>query len=71
MSRLIKPSDITKQFLKKATQFHGIFHGLKITNLNSVEKRFVTDFDCDNPSIIFKSELLFFFSYQSMLSVHR
>ena len=27
-----KPSDITKEFRKKAIQFHRTFHGLKITN---------------------------------------
>ena len=36
MSRLIrwhnKPGDITKEFWKKAIQFQGTFHGLKITN---------------------------------------
>ena len=36
VSRLIrwynKPGDITKEFWYKAIQFHGTFHGLKITN---------------------------------------
>ena len=32
VSHLIKPGDITKEFQEKAIQFHGIFHGLKITN---------------------------------------
>ena len=36
VSRLIrwynKPGDITKEFWGKAIQFHGTFHGLKITN---------------------------------------
>ena len=36
VSRLIrwynKPGDITKGFWEKAIQFHGTFHGLKITN---------------------------------------
>ena len=36
VSRLIKwynkPGDITKEFWEKAIQFHGTFHGLKITN---------------------------------------
>ena len=36
MSRLIrwynKPGDITKEFWEKPIQFHGTFHGLKITN---------------------------------------
>ena len=36
LSRLIgwynKPGDITKEFWEKAIQFHGTFHGLKITN---------------------------------------
>ena len=27
-----KPGDITKEFWEKALQFHGTFHGLKITN---------------------------------------
>ena len=27
-----KPGDITKEFWEKANQFHGTFHGLKITN---------------------------------------
>ena len=27
-----KPGDITKEFWEKAIHFHGIFHGLKITN---------------------------------------
>ena len=35
-SRLIrwynKPGDTTKEFWEKAIQFHGTFHGLKITN---------------------------------------
>ena len=33
ISPLIKPRDITKEFQQKAVQFHGTFHGLKITNL--------------------------------------
>ena len=36
VSRLIrwynKPDDTTKEFWEKAIQFHGTFHGLKITN---------------------------------------
>ena len=36
LSRLIrwynKPGDITKEFWQKAVQFHGTFHGLKITS---------------------------------------
>ena len=32
ISPLIKPRDITKEFQQKAIQFHGTFHGLKITN---------------------------------------
>ena len=32
VSHLIKPGDITKELQEKAIQFHGIFHGLKITN---------------------------------------
>ena len=36
VSRLIrwynKPGDITKEFWEKAIQFHGTFHGLKITS---------------------------------------
>ena len=36
VSRLIKwynkAGDITKEFWEKAIQFHGTFHGLKITN---------------------------------------
>ena len=36
MSRLIrwynKPGDITKEFWQKVIQFHGTFHGLKITS---------------------------------------
>ena len=31
-SCLIKPGNITKYFQEKAIQFHGTFHGLKITN---------------------------------------
>ena len=31
MSRLIKTGDITKDVEEKAIQFHGTFHGLKIT----------------------------------------
>ena len=27
-----KPGDLTKEFWEKAIQFHGTFHGLKITN---------------------------------------
>ena len=30
--RLIKPGDITSKFQEKVIQFHGTFHGLKITN---------------------------------------
>ena len=40
-SRLIrwydKPGDLTKEFWEKAIQFHGTFHGLKITNWNLIK----------------------------------
>ena len=32
ISPLIKPRNITKEFQQKAIQFHGTFHGLKITD---------------------------------------
>ena len=32
VAHLIKPGDVKKEFQEKAIQFHGIFHGLKITN---------------------------------------
>ena len=36
LSRLIrwynKPGDVAKEFWEKAIQFHGTFHGMKITN---------------------------------------
>ena len=41
-SRLIswynKPGDITKELWEKATQFHGTFHGLQITNWIGISK---------------------------------
>ena len=37
LSRLIKPGDITKELQEKTTQFHGTFHGLKISNCVSLK----------------------------------
>ena len=75
-SRLIswynKPGDITKEFREKAIQFHGTFHGLKITNwidpkcLLKVE---ATSFYFDNnlsfSNNIFSCILLFLFEKYS------
>ena len=42
VSRLIrwynKPDDITKEFWEKVIQFHGTFHGLKMTNWENICK---------------------------------
>ena len=50
VSRLIrwfnKPGDITKEFWEKAFQFHGTFHGLKITNWSFYFHYFFAYFFC-------------------------
>ena len=49
-----KPGDITKEFWEKAVQFHGTFHGLKITNWK--------DFEFDIKHAV-KNDYLLFWKY--------